>query len=47
MHLVDVVGDQAVGFAVDGRRGVRGWCFEEAEHLAPLCVDPVAEMADV
>jgi hypothetical protein len=45
-HLVDRLGLEAVGLAMDERRGRRVGCLDEAEQRASLLVDPIALVVD-
>src|SRR3954470_24339123 len=44
---VDLIGDEPVGVAVHGVRGLGGRGVDEAEDLAGALVDPVAKVLDV
>jgi len=47
LHLVDFVGDQAMGLAVHGLGCRGGRSLNQAEHLAALLVDPVPPVPDL
>ena len=44
LHLDQLVGDQAVGFAVDGIGGFAARRFDQAEYLTGDYVEPVAQV---
>jgi hypothetical protein len=47
LDLVDMVGDQAVGFSVDVGRGLRRWGLDQAEHPPAWLIDPVPQVPHV